>query len=125
MGCIISTRKTTSGDGRKSKQQHDKTAPSAHRQRVLSRLQRVIFPAQVANFAPKLTIFEITPQSPLSYAILNPRTPPKNVERENRKDERNEEKDFVGLVGSDVGGRDGAATAVAGRSSRGYLWDLR
>ena len=84
----------------------------------------MIFPAQVANFAPKLTIFEITPQSPLSYAILNPRTPPKNVERENRKDERNEEKDFVGLVGSDDGGRDGAATAVAGGSSGGYLWHL-
>lgn len=51
---------------------------------MLSRLQRVIFPAQVANFAPKLTIFEIAPQSPLSYAILNPRTPPKNVERKER-----------------------------------------
>lgn len=91
---------------------------------MLSRLQRVIFPAQVVNFAPKLTIFEITPQSPLSYAILNPRTPPIK-RRENRKDERNEEKDPVGLVGSDDGGRDGAAAAVAGRSGRGYLWNLR
>ena len=91
---------------------------------MLSRLQRVIFPAQVANFAPKLTIFEIAPQSSLSYAILNPRTPPIK-HREKRKDERNEEKDPVGLVGSDDGGRDGAAVAIAGGSGGSYLWHLR